>query len=246
MNYSNKIYLVLCTGHNQVKNEHIRRKKNMDLQQLLDKGYTQEQATEIMGMHKESLKGYVPQSRLDEVIGQRDTLQTQVTERDTQITTLKAFEGTNEELQTKITELETENAAQKTKYESELEELNITNGIRDAFASEEFADYQPKDLGLIIGLLDKSLIKLDGNKKLSGNLLDQVKAIHEDKSFLFEEKQAEEQKPSNPFQGFKPIGKKPGEGEDKTKNQGTQAIDFGKGLAAMRNQQRGYDTSTKE
>lgn len=218
----------------------------MDLQQLLDKGYTQEQATEIMGMHKESLKGYVPQSRLDEVIAQRDTLQTQVGERDTQIATLKAFEGTNEELQTKITTLETENAAQKTKYESELEELNITNGIRDAFASEEFAEYQPKDIGLIVGLLDRTGLKLDGNKKLVGNLLDQVKTMHGEKSFLFEEKAQEETPPANPF-GFTVFGQKPKDADDKNKNtKPTQATDFGKGLAAMRNQQRGIDTSKKD
>ena len=46
----------------------------MNKEELIKQGLTDEQASKVMSMYKEAIKGQVPQSRLDEVVKERNEL----------------------------------------------------------------------------------------------------------------------------------------------------------------------------
>ena len=46
----------------------------MNKEELIKQGLTDEQASKVMSMYKEALKGQVPQARLDEVVKERNEL----------------------------------------------------------------------------------------------------------------------------------------------------------------------------
>ena len=127
-------------------------------------------------------------------------LQTQLDERDKQLSELKNAAKDNDALTRKITELETANKTAATAYENKLTAMQkahaIEGGIRDAKA---------KNVKAVTALLDMEKISyVDG--KLIG-LNDQIEALRkgEDTSFLFQSEQDNPSpagtKPNNPPDG---------------------------------------------
>ena len=89
----------------------------MKKEELIAKGLTEEQATAVIDIYTNEMKGFIPKARFDEVNTAKADLEKQVADRDKQLKTLKDEAKDSEVLQAKITELEDANKATKKAYE---------------------------------------------------------------------------------------------------------------------------------
>ena len=123
---------------------------------------------------------YIPRNRLNEVAEQRDEYKNMLSERDKQLTELKAKATGNEELQAKLQELEQQNAQTKEEYESKLSaqkfDFELEKAIREAGARNPRA---------VKALLNTAEIKLEDGK-LSG-LEAQMEKLKKEEDYLFGE-----------------------------------------------------------
>ena len=78
----------------------------MKKEELIAKGLTEEQATAVIDIYTNEMKGFIPKARFDEVNTAKADLEKQVADRDKQLKTLKDEAKDSEVLQAKITELE--------------------------------------------------------------------------------------------------------------------------------------------
>ena len=199
----------------------------MNKEQLLAAGFTEDQATSILGMYKKALDGqFVPKHRFDEVNTELKTVKEQLTERDTQIESLKKFEGDSKALTEKIKELETANKQKDTEYKASLALEKKKNAVRLALLEDE--EGKPHDADMVMGLFDLEKIVCDETTgKITSGYKEQNENIRKSKSFLFEAK-ADPTKPT----GWKPAGQKPKDGD------GNGSVDtsesYGKSLAAIK------------
>ncbi|GIO03392.1 hypothetical protein J5TS2_40600 [Brevibacillus halotolerans] len=190
----------------------------MDLKELLKSmGLSDEQITKIMGGVEEKYKGYVPKHRFDEVNEAKKQLETDLKDRDKQLTELKKNVGDNEDLKKQIEALQNDNKTKDEQYQAKIKDMQVSTAIKLALAGEAH------DPDLIAGLLDKSKIEINEDGTLKGGLDDQVKALRESKAFLFVEK------PQN--KGFQFKGAQPAEGTRNNGDNKGQTDDFGKRLA---------------
>lgn len=198
----------------------------MTQESLMAAGFTKEQATQILETHKAAINGqYVPKARFDEVNTSLTQAKATITERDTQITTLKAFEGTNAELQAKITALTEENATKAaeaataiaTEKKNAAMKLALTGKVHDA--------------DLVLSQLDTSKITIGDDGKLVG-FEEQLNPLKESKQFLFVADTAS--KPNNSLAGIVIAGTTPPEGSGSTTPQNTTPESFGAELAKQR------------
>lgn len=172
---------------------------------------------EDLGLEKEAIDKIMAENGNDvnaakadyEAVKQeRDSLTTQVAERDKQLEQLKQSSGDHEVLQQQIAALQTENKTAKEKYEADMKDLKLSTAIKLMVGSSAH------DADLVAGLFDKSKLVLGEDGNVSG-LEEQLKAIRKDKAFLFKE-----EKPGTVIKGGKPAesggtppegGKKPSE-----------------------------------
>lgn len=173
------------------------------------------------------MEGYVPKGTYDVLKAENENLVATVNSNKTELEKLKKFEGTNAELAAKIEKLQGEATTKETEYKEQLEKLRKVNAVELALLAGE---NKPHDLQLVKGLIDLSLIKLDGDKVVSG-LKEQVESLQKDKSFLF--KPADN--PGNPS------GNTPRD-SDTNKKEPTTSEDFGKSLAKQKLQMLGIQT----
>lgn len=191
----------------------------MNINALQEKGFTEEQATTILNLHKEAISGnYIPKDTFDAEREKVKALNTQVEERDKQITELGAFKGTADELNAKVAKLEEANKEAVAKHEAEMArvsketavKLHIINSVHD-----------PED---VISRLDMEMIKVDNNEVKTG-LEEQLNKLKESKPHYFKETPtAETTKPA----GWQPFGTPPAES---AQNKDQEASSFGKALA---------------
>lgn len=209
----------------------------MTIEQLMEQGYTKEQATQIMKLHNEALKDkFVPKHRFDEVNDKNKQLEQSVTDRDTQIKNLKKFEGDADALKTKIEELETSNKEKDAQHQKEISELKVNNAIKFALNGK----VQDKAIDLVEGLIERDKIKINDDGTVLG-LDEQLAKIKEDRSFLFTEEGKKTQVDPNKNPGFKFEGSDP---DDKHDNQDkTQAEMMVESLISDRTQ--GNESITK-
>jgi len=92
----------------------------MTKESLKEKGLTEEQATAVMGMLDDT---YVPKSRFNEVVAERNQLKEKVKERDGQMESLKNAAGTVEGLQKQIADLQAANTEKDKAHAAELKRL---------------------------------------------------------------------------------------------------------------------------
>lgn len=205
----------------------------MTKEQLLAAGFTEEQVTNILKLHKEAIDGnYVPKHRFDEVNTELKTTKEQVIERDKQITELKKFEGDSKALQEKISELEAANAAKDKEYKANLALERKKNAIRLALLEDE--NGKPHDVDMVMGLFNLEQIIIDeATGKISSGFKEQNDAIRKEKAFLFSPKEDANKGGDGKPAGWKPTGTPPTDG-DKGGGGADPSISFGKSLAQIK------------
>lgn len=205
----------------------------MTKEQLLALGFTEDQATNILKLHKEAIDGsYVAKHRFDEVNGELKTTKEQVSERDKQITDLKKFEGDAKSLQEKITALETDNATKDKEYKSNLALERKKNAIKLALLEDE--NGKPHDADMVMGLFNLEQVSIDESTgKITSGFKEQNDSIRKEKTFLFSTK-AEPNKDGDKKQpGWKPAGDPPADG-DKGGGGTDPSVSYGKSLAQVK------------
>jgi DNA repair exonuclease SbcCD ATPase subunit len=199
----------------------------MNKEQLLAAGFSEAQAATILDIYKKALDGqYVPKHRFDEVNTELKTVKEQLTERDTQITSLKKFEGDSKALSDKIKELEEANKQKDTEYKNNLALERKKNAVRLALLED--ANGKPHDADMVMGLFDLDKIVMDETTgKIKDGFKDQNDSIRKEKAFLFEVKAD-----PNKSNGWKPKGTEPKDGDDSKGPDTSEA--YGKSLAAIK------------
>ena len=195
----------------------------MTKEQLLALGLTEEQAKKAAEASQEELKSYIPKVRFDEVNGTKKQLESDLKDRDNQLTDLKKSTGDNEELKKQIETLQSDNKVKDEQYQIKLKDLQVSTAIKLAITG------QTHDPDLIATLLDKSKIEVNDDGSVKAGLDDQIKSLRESKAFLFVEQKKEDQ-------GFQFKGTKPAEGKGSDGDKGGEGDrngGFGKRLAEM-------------
>ena len=205
----------------------------MTKEQLLAAGFTEEQVTNILKLHKEAIDGnYVPKHRFDEVNAELKTTKEQVIERDKQITELKKFEGDSKALQEKIAELEAANAAKDKEYKANLALERKKNAIKLALLEDE--NGKPYDVDMVMGLFNLEQVIIDeATGKISSGFKEQNDAIRKEKAFLFSPKEDANKGGDGKPAGWKPTGTPPADG-DKGGGGADPSVSFGKSLAQIK------------
>lgn len=162
----------------------------MNKEQLIALGLTEEQANAVV-------EGYgimIPKARLDEKIAELKTAQDLVAERDKQIEDLGKKAKGNEELQKQIADLSEANKKAAEEYEAELHKERYDMALEKALSGAK-----AKNVKALTALLDLDKVKLE-DKELKG-LDEQLKALQESDSYLFEveeQKKDEDEPPATP------------------------------------------------
>lgn len=185
----------------------------MTRKQLEDLGLTKEQADSVMkinGDDIENAKG-TASTEIKNLQTEVEGLKTQVSDRDSQLETLKASAGDNADLKKKIEDLQTENATAKATHESELNQLKIDFAVEKALTGAK-----AKNITAVKALLDLKDAKFDKEGNVKG-LAEQIEKLTSDEGtkFLFEA-----QKQQQNFKGFQPgasAQQKPGAEVDTSK-----------------------------
>ncbi|WP_342489167.1 phage scaffolding protein [Cytobacillus sp. FSL W7-1323] len=154
----------------------------MNLQELLGEELYN-QVMEKVGDNKLAVVSdgnWIPKDKFNDKLNEIKGLKDQITSRDKQLDDLKKVDP--EALQQKINDLQEENKNTKTEYEGKLKKQTFDYALKDALTGAKVRN--PKAAK---ALLDLESIKLDGDKLLG--LEDQLNALKESDSYLFEEKE---------------------------------------------------------
>ncbi|MED1607760.1 phage scaffolding protein [Cytobacillus kochii] len=154
----------------------------MNLQELLGEELYN-QVMEKVGDNKLAVVSdgnWIPKDKFNDKLNEIKGLKDQITSRDKQLDDLKKVDP--EALQQKINDLQEENNNTKTEYEGKLKKQTFDYALKDALTGAKVRN--PKAAK---ALLDLESIKLDGDKLLG--LEDQLNALKESDSYLFEEKE---------------------------------------------------------
>lgn len=154
---------------------------------LKSKGIADDIIQTVVATVEEKFKNFIPKHRFDEVNEAKKQLEAQLAERDKQLSELKKVAGDNEELKKRIEQLQQENKAKEQEYQAKIRDMAVTTAIKLAVAGDAH------DPDLIVSLLDKSKIELDDNGNIKAGLEEQLKALRENKAFLFIQKEPETQ-----------------------------------------------------
>lgn len=172
---------------------------------LEDMGLSKEQVDSIMdenGKDVNAAKGDLEQVRTE--LNQTKSL---VTERDQQIETLKSSAGDNEDLKKQIADLQEENKQKDQDHQEEIKNLKLEAAIRNAIGDSA------QDADLVSGLIDKGKLLLSDDGKVTG-LDEQIKALKENKKFLFKEETGQKQWPGFQVGASRQQGSDPGGTKD--------------------------------
>lgn len=177
----------------------------MDLKELLGEALFN-QVNEKLGDKKLAIVNdgnWFPKSKFDEVNEAKKQLESDLKNRDQQLTDLKKSVGDNEDLKKQIEQLQTDNKKKDDDYQTKLKDMAVTTAIKLAVAGEVY------DPDLLLSILDKSKIEIDENGNIKTGLDDQVKSLRESKAFLFVQKEGDPK-----FKGVNPVdGKDKGGGQ---------------------------------
>lgn len=206
-------------------------------EELVAMGITEEIATKIIKEQDERLKvSFVSKERFNEVNSELKEAKASIDERDKQIKTLKAFEGTNEELKTKIDSLQKDLKLKDEESQKMLKQEKLNNAIKLGVLGFES---KPHDVDMVTSLIDTTKVVLTEDGKVSG-LTEQLKEIQKAKAFLFQEK---EQKQN---EGFKFFGKDLEQGDKRNGENTTEYEQIGLAFANAKLQQMGIKPKEKK
>ncbi|MEK3890243.1 phage scaffolding protein [Bacillus sp. FSL K6-3431] len=150
-------------------------------------GLTDEQIDKAMIEHGKTVNK--TKEDLTSAQSERDSLKVQLTERDTQLETLKTKAAGNEDLTAEIERLKGENSTATAELQAKLDKQAFDFSLEKSLTAAKVRN--PK---AVKALLDTEKIKLDGEKLL--NLDDQLEALKASDAYLFEEEQQQGGKPS--------------------------------------------------
>lgn len=168
----------------------------MTKEQFKQLGLTDEQAEKAANQSAEELKEYVPKNRFEEVSKENKTLKTTLKENETSLEELKKSAGSNEELTAQIEKLQAEAKEAEQKHADELKEMKLNSAIKIAIGG------RVQDEDIVSGLINKEKLVIAEDGKVIG-LDEQLKALKENKAFLFKEDKPQEQR------GFYRVGAEP-------------------------------------
>src|SRR5262245_28408032 len=114
-------------------------------------------------------------AKTDAAVSAKTDLETQIAQRDKDLTELKKAAEGNEKLQTQVSDLQEAAKTEKANYESRLMNAAIRTALKGKVHDEKIAS----------GLIDASKIKLDGDGNVLEGLDAQVEQLQKDKAFLF-------------------------------------------------------------
>jgi len=156
-------------------------------------GVEEESIQKILDEHHDSLKEYREKAeKVDSLKEELDTANSEIKERDNQITQLQDKSGDNEELNKQLDKYKQDNAD----YEKKLKEVQLNNAIKVHFAKEA---NDPND---VLAFIDKDKLELQEDGSVKG-LEDAGKQLQESKPYLFADTKPTGRKPedgSNPGQ----------------------------------------------
>ena len=162
----------------------------MTKEQLKELGLTDEVVEKIVKDYEDNYidktKGdYIPKSRLDEVIGERDTYKGQVAERDTQLNKLKKEieDGDITKLNDTIIKLQQDNKTAAENYAKELKQIKTDNYI-DKMLTQAEAKNSVAVKALLAEFLSKNELGEDGTIKGLDAEIERLKTA-EDSCFMF-------------------------------------------------------------
>ncbi|AKA70141.1 phage scaffolding protein [Clostridium scatologenes] len=142
-----------------------------------DKINTDSECALLIDNKKQS--NYISKEEFTKIDSERTDYKKQLINRDKQLEDLKGKATGNEELSAEIERLKSENTKVTQDYESKINQINFDTKFEKALG-----DYKAKNSKALKALLDMEKVKLDGDAFLG--LEDQVKALKESDSYLFE------------------------------------------------------------
>lgn len=154
---------------------------------------------DVLINHREKAE-FVPASRLNDVISQRETFKTQAEQAIVELNKLKSQSGISEEAQKQLSSLITQN-------EELLEQLKETNIQVEIMSSANDA-INPKD---VLPFIDMTKIKQDKDGHVVSGVKEELDRLRTEKPYLFTKKQQQGSKGG--FDGSSSSG---GYGEQKT------------------------------
>lgn len=169
----------------------------MKKEELIALGLSEEDAKKVADASAEELKGYIPKSRLDEVIKERDTYKGSLADRDKQLEDLKKSSGDNEALKTQIAEMQKANADAIKAKDAEIAKIKLDNAVDKALGESKAKN--AKAVAALLNLDSAELLE-DGTVK---GLSEQIEKLKSDEgtAFLFDV----ETKSTPTFKGATPV-----------------------------------------
>ena len=157
-----------------------RRDVDMNKEELLKLGLSEEQTEKVLSVNAEQLKGFIPKSRFDEVNNTKKQLEKDLKDRDVQLENLKNSSGDLETMKQTIENLQKDNKAAKDNFDAELAKFKLKSAIDNTLLSSNAINIKA-----VKALLDMGRIKLDGEVLIGIN--EQIEALKtaEDSKMLF-------------------------------------------------------------
>lgn len=164
----------------------------MKKEDLIKLGLSDEQATQVLNVHTETLKGFIPKSRFDEVNTLKNDYEKQVKEYTTKIEELTKSNGNVEELQKQLATIQTEYQTKEVEYQNKLKDMTVNSALKVALTGKVH------DVDIVTNLIDKKALEFDDKGNITKGFEEQLKGLQESKSFLFVP-QKEDPKPQPQF-----------------------------------------------
>lgn len=140
-------------------------------------GLEKESVDKIMSEHGRSVESQ--KTKVTDLTTERDDYKTQLAQRDKDLKDLEKKATGSDELKTQLTDLQSKYDTEKGEYEQKLKDTQLASAIKLALAGKVH------DTDIATGQLDKSLIELDAEGKVTKGLDEQLKTLQESKPFLF-------------------------------------------------------------
>lgn len=140
-------------------------------------------------------KNFVAKSKFDEVTAAKTAAESQVAERDKQLTALKEQAKGNETLQAKIEELQAANTKQKADYEGQIYQMKVDSALKASLTAAH-----AKNAAAVKAMLGTEKYELADDGTIKG-LDDALAKVKKENPWAFEE---ESKKPTFTFSGFHP------------------------------------------
>lgn len=133
----------------------------MKKEDLIALGLTEEQAQKVVDIHSETLKGFIPKTRFDEVNETKKDLEQQIKDRDKQLKDLGEKVKGNEDAEKTIQQLQETNKTTKEQYEAKIKEMTINTAIQSKLTDTKYPD-------LLATKFDKSKLVVNTDGTVSG------------------------------------------------------------------------------